>query len=512
MSRTASPTRGGGRSSAAAGLITLCLFVHPVVAYGACPEVDLGSALPVTYSGTTTGSINAFFGSCGGGGASAPEQTFVWTAPASDTYRIDTFGSAFDTILYVRSGSCDGPEVVCNDDVIPLMTLQSQVLAPLDAGQTVVLFVDGFGGQSGAFELHINSSSAPTFTPVVTASATQTPTSTPPPTQTPSPTPSPTANFGISGHIRYYSNAQPVPAVSILLDGLAVTQTDDAGAHAANGLAPTNWDLRPTKSGDIGSSVSALDASFILQALLGVRTLTPEQRLAGDVTGNGTLSALDASRILQFKLGIIATLPVAQMCASDWVFIPTPAPVPHQEVVAPAIAAGCQMGEIRYAPLDGSAADQDFAAAVFGDVTGNWQPPPTPTPPGGSGSALAPLTAASIRSSALRRNRHNGLDLPLAVQAAGRYYAAEIELAYDPSQLRALRVRRLAGARGALLAANLQPPGRVRIALASGRPLDPDGTASLLVQFAPIGPRSVSSAVHVVGGTIDAQAAPLTDE
>lgn len=77
-------------------------------------------------------------------------------------------------------------------------------------------------------------------------------------------------------------------------------------------------------------------------------------------------------RILQLVVHLIDTLPVAQPCASDWIFIPAAATVPNQVVVAPSIPAEvCQRGEIRYEPLAGPANNRNFQAVLFGDSIGN---------------------------------------------------------------------------------------------------------------------------------------------
>jgi glucose/arabinose dehydrogenase len=119
-----------------------------------CPQVDLGSTLPTSYSGSTVGAQNLLGGaSCGGGGNNAPDASFRFTAPVSGTYQIATAGSAFDTVLYVRNATCGGAQLACNDDANG--TLQSLVSVALSAGQSVVIIVDGYSTRSGAFTLTI---------------------------------------------------------------------------------------------------------------------------------------------------------------------------------------------------------------------------------------------------------------------------------------------------------------------------------------------------------------------
>jgi hypothetical protein len=86
--------------------------------------------------------------------APSPDAVFAWTAPAAGTYTFDTVGSSFDTVLTLRTGGCDGPIVACSDD-LAMGVLESRIVTPLAAGQTVLIAVDGYNGLSGAFTLNI---------------------------------------------------------------------------------------------------------------------------------------------------------------------------------------------------------------------------------------------------------------------------------------------------------------------------------------------------------------------
>ncbi|HZO16803.1 MAG TPA: hypothetical protein VFB62_26180, partial [Polyangiaceae bacterium] len=117
---------------------------------GPCPVNTLPGVSPQTVTGSTSGLPAAFTGTCAGAG---PENTLSWTAPASGTYTIDTAGSPYDTVLYVRDVNCGGMELACDDDGGPGVTSQLQVT--LVAGQTVVIFVDSFGSTGGSYTLNI---------------------------------------------------------------------------------------------------------------------------------------------------------------------------------------------------------------------------------------------------------------------------------------------------------------------------------------------------------------------
>lgn len=127
-------------------------FALEVAVAPACPDADLGASSPQSSSGTTSGAASLYTGSCFGGGG--PERVFGFTARAAGTFTIDTFGSSYDTTLYVRDATCGGAELACNDDT---GGLQSSVQVTLAAGQTIRVFVDGAASTDfGAFTLNIS--------------------------------------------------------------------------------------------------------------------------------------------------------------------------------------------------------------------------------------------------------------------------------------------------------------------------------------------------------------------
>lgn len=178
--------------------------------------------------------------------------------------------------------------------------------------------------------------------------------------------------------MRYYAGARSVPGAVVEVQSAAPTlsvSTGSAGDYAIAGAPGTNLRVVPRKTADAGASLSALDAAYVLQAAAGKRTLGPLQALAGDVTGDGTVDALDAARILAMAVGLLPRFPAAQLCGSDWLFVPSAAAAPGQSMTPPGFANGiCAPGAIAFAPLSADASGQDFQAVLLGDVTGNWQP------------------------------------------------------------------------------------------------------------------------------------------
>jgi len=187
--------------------------------------------------------------------------------------------------------------------------------------------------------------------------------------------------YDVTGRISYYGSAIPVEAADVQLEGPTpvMLPTDASGQFGFTVGADDTCQIVPRKSGGTALGVTAMDAVYVLQYALGLRTFTAAQLLACDVSGNGRVSALDALLILQYKVGLIARFPAAELCGSDWLFIPNPAVVPNQQLTQPQLGGGsCQPGAITLNGLTSAAADQDFAAVLLGDCTGNWAPPPTP--------------------------------------------------------------------------------------------------------------------------------------
>jgi hypothetical protein len=157
---------------------TFSLSVTPPGAVCTAPAV-----LPAaggTFAGTTSGT-SAEQGSCSSSQL-APEQIFQWTPAVSGTATIETCNTAattFDTVLYLRGGTCDGPELACNDDTVGCGTSRdgtsprrgSRLTPTVTAGQTYLIIVDGFGDQNGSFALTVTPPAGTCTAPAVLPAA-----------------------------------------------------------------------------------------------------------------------------------------------------------------------------------------------------------------------------------------------------------------------------------------------------------------------------------------------------
>ncbi len=116
-----------------------------------CPvDVSAGG----TFSGSTSTAADDYQETGCIAGSGGKDRVFYLHLPASASVALSTSGSGFDTVLYVRSGSCTGTEVDCNDDET-LGILTSVIEADLAAGDYFI-FVDGYSsGAEGSFQLSV---------------------------------------------------------------------------------------------------------------------------------------------------------------------------------------------------------------------------------------------------------------------------------------------------------------------------------------------------------------------
>lgn len=123
---------------------------------GATPSCLQGSLVD-RVTGSTVGATDDFTTSCGSAGAG--DLAFEFVAPATDYYVFDTAGSDFDTTLALFAETCAGPELACNDNFGSLPS--SRLVARLEAGQRVIVAVDGNLGERGDVVLAVSRVTCP---------------------------------------------------------------------------------------------------------------------------------------------------------------------------------------------------------------------------------------------------------------------------------------------------------------------------------------------------------------
>ncbi len=295
----------------------------------------------------------------------------------------------------------------------------------------------------------------------------------------------------VSGVIAHQPSGMPLPSAAVRLRGAAgaiEVATHEDGSFAISVGAGGVWELAAQVAEPTNAAAGALDAAWVLQAVAGLRRLTPDQAAACDVTGNGALSALDATFILQHAVGALARLPVAERCASDWLLLARPAAADGQRVIAPLVdASSCAAAAVAYEPLSGDAAAQNFVAMPFGDCTGNWRPARVSL--GQSGDGGLELGVAYRRSS-------GRWAVPLIVSATDGFNALEARLALDTPLL---EVRPLGVTRDAVVVALPEGDG-LRLAIAAVEALPGDGRRVALLIFAAA---AVAPTVRILDAAVD---------
>ena len=110
-----------------------------------------------TRTGTTTGKSNQSIAGCEVNSTQPDDAYFFLTCPAT-TYTIGAntcSGTAFDTVVYLRSGAATSSDVACNDDFSGCGSFQSRLTGVTVTGANVQwMIVDGFGlSGNGAYTI-----------------------------------------------------------------------------------------------------------------------------------------------------------------------------------------------------------------------------------------------------------------------------------------------------------------------------------------------------------------------
>lgn len=119
-----------------------------------CPgEQDpLEEIVAGTTTGTTTGASDDATPSCTT--SASPDRVYSLSVPTPlSSLFIDTSGSGFDTVLTVKVGECDQPELTCDDDGAG--ESHSAIEMSAVAVGTYVITVDGWSKNEGPYQLNV---------------------------------------------------------------------------------------------------------------------------------------------------------------------------------------------------------------------------------------------------------------------------------------------------------------------------------------------------------------------
>lgn len=156
----------------------------------------------------------------------------------------------------------------------------------------------------------------------------------------------------ITGSITYGNvTSSPTPRfVSGVLLTAAGSPTVSAasradGTYTLGGFGSGAYTITPSKTGG-ANGVSSFDAGLIAKHVAGVQTLSGNQSIVADVSGNGTLSSFDAGQIARYTAGLNGF-----GSSGNWIFVPA---------------------SRTYSSVNSSMSGEDFIALLMGDVSGNW--------------------------------------------------------------------------------------------------------------------------------------------
>jgi hypothetical protein len=123
-----------------------------------CTTATVIPALPFNDNGTTSGFGNDYDEVCPFTGSTSPDVVYSFAPAASTSIDIDLCASGYDTKVYVYENTCVGGSLIaCNDDACGIDGFRSQLLnVPLTGGNTYYIVVDGFGGDSGPYEMAVD--------------------------------------------------------------------------------------------------------------------------------------------------------------------------------------------------------------------------------------------------------------------------------------------------------------------------------------------------------------------
>jgi hypothetical protein len=180
--------------------------------------------------------------------------------------------------------------------------------------------------------------------------------------------PLPVGNLKLSGTISYYSGNQAVPNVTLSLVGDLTDEvgTDASGSFEFAGLGSlARISVVPLGKTETRSShgLTSLDLALIKRHILGVKALdTPQQLLAADVNGSGSITMMDVLILWREILALPELFPFGK-----WRFVPADYHFPDPEQPWDATALRLYPG------IPSDLSGQDFLAIKLGDVDGSWK-------------------------------------------------------------------------------------------------------------------------------------------
>jgi autotransporter-associated beta strand protein len=264
--------------------------------------------------------------------------------------------------------------------------------------------------------------------------------------------------YSVAGTIKYYADNTSLAGVALLLDGemMAETNSGSTGQYSLANLRRGDYTITPAKTDDV-RQITAYDASLVLQAAVGLTTLSSSQAIAADANGVNGVTALDAAYILQKSVGLIPGMLPANRY---WAFTPA---------------------SLTFADLNSDRTAQDFTGILIGDVSGNWGLVTGSGLGTGSGYTFSGQSAPSVLTlgTATAPSTGGKVRVPLTIERnSNPVAAADLVITYDAAQVSVTAADVTVGSAGSgmAVAVNAGTPGTLRIGMAGSQSVGSDGT------------------------------------
>lgn len=251
----------------------------------------------------------------------------------------------------------------------------------------------------------------------------------------------------ISGNATYYSLHHSVPNVSLeLIDDIGESYsslTNNNGHYFFTNILNGVSTILPSKENDQNSAVTGSDALLILQYLAFLASLTEDQQIAADVTGDENISGSDAQAILRY----LAFYSTNTGNTGSWRFNPD--------------------SSIFIIQKDTTA---NFKAILLGDVNADWSASPIIL-----ANRKVKNPPVKVKLSAVIVGSESNITLPVRVENLSHsLHTALLTLEYDPEILAYQSTNKTDSTSSFLMAVNGEETGKIHIAMASIKGLHGD--------------------------------------
>jgi YVTN family beta-propeller protein len=288
----------------------------------------------------------------------------------------------------------------------------------------------------------------------------------------------------ITGRITYENTLTPpvpVPSTALAAAGtpaiMAMSGAD--GNYTLMGLGAGPYTVTPSKSTQPFTTANGIfsnDAALISRHVVGLITLNATQQAAARVGGQASISSFDASLIAQYIVGI----PNMANQTGQWKFTPV---------------------NRTYPSLTSDQINQNFAALLMGDVSGDW------SPAGSSlfGPSASPRVFAwdgmTVSLPALKTAPGASIVVPVRLDNVNEpIYSYQFTVEYDPSAISPGGIAAdLAGtvSEGMNIAYHSPTPGRLNVVVYGAFPVTGNGDY-LDLRFTVIGDLGSSTPLRLI--------------